>query len=143
MVVTHPSVMSCNWFIVAVSQKTMMRFFRLRTLVSFAASPATIHSFLILLRVDASPRAATGDRLVNPETYKLLSKYDLIGVGVMLSPNSEGQVCASVCVCRDACAYTVERAACFRSPYSPSRRLVSRVLEYMAWGVRSSNPQLP
>lgn len=31
-------------------------------------------------------------RLVDPETYEMLSKYDLIGVGVMLSPNSEGQL---------------------------------------------------
>lgn len=31
-------------------------------------------------------------RLVGPEVYDMLSKYDLIGVGVMLSPNPAGQV---------------------------------------------------
>lgn len=31
-------------------------------------------------------------RLISPELYDMLSKYDLIGVGVMLSPNQAGQV---------------------------------------------------
>ena len=32
------------------------------------------------------------ERLIGPEIYDMLSKYDLIGVGVMLSPNPVGQV---------------------------------------------------
>ncbi|CAM9625897.1 unnamed protein product [Ectocarpus fasciculatus] len=31
-------------------------------------------------------------RLIGPEVYDMLSKYDLIGVGVMLSPNPAGQL---------------------------------------------------
>eukprot|EP00752_Nemacystus_decipiens_P007225 g6466.t1 len=31
-------------------------------------------------------------RLIGPEVYDMLSKYDLIGVGVMLSPNPTGQL---------------------------------------------------
>ncbi|CAM9993561.1 unnamed protein product [Ascophyllum nodosum] len=31
-------------------------------------------------------------RLIDPELYDMLSKYDLIGVGVMLSPNQAGQL---------------------------------------------------
>ncbi|CAM9862738.1 unnamed protein product, partial [Choristocarpus tenellus] len=31
-------------------------------------------------------------RLITPEVYDSLSKYDLVGVGVMLSPNGEGQL---------------------------------------------------
>lgn len=38
-------------------------------------------------------------RLVGADVYDMLSKYDLIGVGVMLSPNPAGQVCVCVVVC--------------------------------------------
>eukprot|EP00953_Heterococcus_sp_UTEX-ZZ885_P027926 14930-Heterococcus_DN1.PRE.1 len=31
-------------------------------------------------------------RLVNPSTYESLSKYDMVGAGVMLSPNQEGRL---------------------------------------------------
>lgn len=34
-------------------------------------------------------------RLVDPAYYDMLSKYDLVGIGVMLSPNTEGQVRAA------------------------------------------------
>lgn len=55
------------------------------------------------------------NRLIGPEIYDMLSKYDLIGVGVMLSPNPQGQVwlvCTFIYLSFSVCFASLSRAFC-------------------------------